>query len=567
MLEKFNKESSQAEVEGPAKEVTKDGKAAPKRKKKTRSYVHKRRPLNCDFYKKMHDYFLQGTGQGKGKGSSKRNIGHLRCKISKFFTDPSKARPKSIRWKNGLVLYEDILEVYDENPKNFDTSGMDEKVLGPFVRDERAIEAQLTRHFGMKLRSQKLKPLNNVMLNKIDWKALVTKNYPLMQQFIKEMEHEKEIFRRGSQYKKENAKNKARVSQFIALMKYFIEKNERVLLYASTQYYLEMEIKDGKGEYKDDPAMSKKLHKYFTSKMTDGDRIKKSLGVVTEKRKRVPVVRREESSGLGVSDLTTRIKRDDRGRAVTTAQLAGVRKTDIGAFNIPGQKPGKAARSERLKKGISDFDAFTPSAVTPVPARPLKIPKESTSGKPGDQKTGQGLASGISAFYDFSISENPMFSSKLNISRVTGFDSSFKLPQSNQKFIPVDDDAVVDQKSDKTSSRYSIYDDSRKKAGESVKSGEKANPPSSDNSKEFKIDRLVREKAHPGITEFNSVGEVINVESFGAISQAPPSNLSKVYSFGRIINECLNNPRSDPKIRSFGRTIDPKLDFPDKRLD
>ena len=532
--------------------------------KKSRNYVHKRKPLNCDFYKKMYNYFNKDK---KTNSPTKRDVGHLRCKISKFFTDKNSSRISDIRWKNGLILYTDILEVYEQNPSNFTTSGKINEVLEPFKRDELLIENQILKHFGIKFRTKKLEPLDNIMLNKIDWKEFLTLNYLPVREFIREMHHQKEIFRRGKKYKAKTPSNLARVEQFKKMMKYFISKNERVLLYASAQYYLQRQIDEKKETLVDNPALDEKLSRYFTSKMIDTDKIRKSLGVNSMVKKRqppaMPAVFNPPHETTGVRDKIN--NRRNKQIITTKGNRPGAR---VGHMDhkVTTKRGKNGTATERAKKGISDFDAFSTNIITQPPVR-VNMPNLAAPELPKNQ---------IKPFEDATKLQDPSFPlhtdlpkfSGINLRGLTGGIQSLKLPNSNDR-------AIKSEASDKQpSSKFSIYDgvnsdpkanlgaNSKLKADESSdprdqkKQAQACIPKSSDGDRNVFFD-----KETPKIRDF-TLGSNFKIDSFDAnqggvdsITRVNIHSFSKIYHDSRAPVSDLRGPELENELGEIGHAV------------
>jgi hypothetical protein len=162
-------------------------------KRSTGKNPDKRKPLSNLFYKDLLDYLTDTLGN-----PNKREISHLRCKMSKFFAKREHNGIESIklRWKNGMILYEDLYSIYVTNPDILLVSSDCDSVKTPYMNEENIIQNQLNQLFGLSLTTKERFILDHKLLMSIDWPEYCTEVLKSLPEYIKEIRKQIDLFER-----------------------------------------------------------------------------------------------------------------------------------------------------------------------------------------------------------------------------------------------------------------------------------------------------------------------------------------------------------------------------------
>jgi hypothetical protein len=137
-----------------------------KGKRSIKRNPNKRKPLSNIFYKDLLQYITDTLGN-----TNNREISHLRCKMSKFFAkrDENGVKNIKLRWKNGMIIFEDLYSIYLVDPSRLLISNISDQVKTPHPKDEVIIEAQLLEIFGLQLTIKEKFVISEQLINRIDW--------------------------------------------------------------------------------------------------------------------------------------------------------------------------------------------------------------------------------------------------------------------------------------------------------------------------------------------------------------------------------------------------------------
>lgn len=158
------KEAKQAAGKAPNSKNSKSDKTSGK--KSTKRNPNKRKPLSNTFYKDLLEYIKETLGN-----PNNRQISHLRCKMSKFFAqrDSNGVENIKLRWKNGMIIFEDLYSIYLVDPTKLLVSNVNDSVKTPHPKEEAKIEKQLEEIYGLQLSIKEKFQIDNDLLNRIDW--------------------------------------------------------------------------------------------------------------------------------------------------------------------------------------------------------------------------------------------------------------------------------------------------------------------------------------------------------------------------------------------------------------
>lgn len=159
----------------------------------TKKNYRKRKALSNKFYRDMLAYITNTIGN-----PNQRKISHLRCKMSKFFLNKGNQDTKTInlRWRNGIINFEDLYTVYRTDPNLLLVSSSTDTPKTPHKKQEITIQDQLSKTFELELTVRERIPLDERLLNYIDWPSLMYILHIQLDSYLKVVEHQKEIFRR-----------------------------------------------------------------------------------------------------------------------------------------------------------------------------------------------------------------------------------------------------------------------------------------------------------------------------------------------------------------------------------
>lgn len=225
------KEAKQAAGKAPNSKNSKSDKTSGKRS--TKRNPNKRKPLSNTFYKDLLEYIKETLGN-----PNNRQISHLRCKMSKFFAqrDSNGVENIKLRWKNGMIIFEDLYSVYLVDPTKLLVSNVNDSVKTPHPKEEAKIEKQLEEIYGLQLSIKEKFQMDNDLLNRIDWPDYIQAIYHSLGFFIKSAERQKEIFRRMEDDVEITPENINKGERFLVQLKLKNLNLEKALIYANVHY-------------------------------------------------------------------------------------------------------------------------------------------------------------------------------------------------------------------------------------------------------------------------------------------------------------------------------------------